>query len=73
MIYVIYLVKKTFTDIIEAVDGTIIMTPNIVDAIDALFDGKVPKSWIYDTANTEISWLKPSFPLWFDSLLARNK
>jgi dynein heavy chain len=43
MIYVIYLVKKTFTDIIEAVDGTIIMTPNIVDAIDALFDGKVPK------------------------------
>lgn len=49
------------------------MTPNIVEAIDAIFDGKVPKSWIYDSSNTEISWLKPSFPLWFDSLLKRNE
>lgn len=72
MSFVIYLVKKTLNEIIEAVDGTIIMTPDIVDAIDSLFDGKVPRIWIYDTANTEISWLKPSFPMWFDSLIERN-
>ena len=73
MQYVLYLVRKTLNDIIEAVDGSIIMTPNIVEAIDSIFDGKVPRFWLYDTSGTEISWLKPSFPLWFDSLLERNK
>lgn len=70
---ILYIVRKTLNDIIEAIDGSIIMTPNIVDAIDAIFDGKVPRSWIYDSSNTEISWLKPSFLLWFDSLLKRNE
>lgn len=49
------------------------MTPQIVEAIDAIFDGKVPRFWLYDTSGTEISWLKPSFPLWFESLLKRNE
>lgn len=70
---ILYIVRKTLNDIIEAIDGSIIMTPNIVDAIDSIFDGKVPRSWIYDSSNTEISWLKPSFTLWFDSLLKRNE
>ena len=45
------------------------MTPQIVDAIDSIFDGKVPGFWLRDTTGAEISWLKPSFPLWFDSML----
>jgi len=69
---IINLVKKTFSDIIEAVDGQIIMTPQIVDAIDALYDRRVPKSWLYDLAGTEISWLKPNFSLWFQSFNDRN-
>ena len=73
MNFVLYLVKKTFNDIIEAVDGQIIMTPDIVDSIDAIFDGKVPPIWLYDPSGAEISWLKPSFPTWFDSLILRNE
>ena len=73
MSYVLYLVKKTFNDIIDAVDGLIIMTPDIVSAIDAIFDGKVPDLWLYDPSGAEISWLKPSFTFWFDSLLERNE
>ena len=73
MQYVLYLVKKTFTDIIQAVDGHIIMTPDIVDAIDAVFDGKIPEFWIYDTSKSEISWLKPTFTFWIDSLIERNE
>merc|ERR1711935_821806 len=72
MTYILYLVRKTFQDIIDAVDGSIIMTPDIVDAIDALFDGRVPPSWVNDASGAEISWIKPSFPLWFNSLLERN-
>ena len=68
---VVSLVKKTFSDIVESIDGQIIMTPEIVLAIDSLFDGKVPSFWIYDPSGVEISWLKPSFSLWFDSLLER--
>ena len=66
------IVKQTFANIIDAVEGTIIMTPNIVEAIDSLYDGKVPKFWIYDTGNSEISWLKPNFASWFESLIERN-
>lgn len=69
---ILYIVRKTFTDIIDAVDGSIIMTPIIVNAIDSIFDGKVPKNWVNDPSGAEISWIKPSFPLWFSSLLERN-
>ncbi len=33
---VISIVRKTFTDVIEAIDGTIIMTPDILEAINAV-------------------------------------
>ena len=69
---VIVLVKKTLREIEEAIDGVIIMTPAIVSAIDNIYDGRVPKFWMYDLAGSEISWLKPSFALWFESLLERN-
>jgi len=72
MVHILYLVRKTFQDIIDAVDGSIIMTPDIVDSIDALFDGRVPPRWVTDASGAEISWIKPSFPLWFSSLLERN-
>lgn len=69
---IIVIVKKTLQDIVDAIDGSIIMTPDIVNAIDCIFDGKVPKFWIYDPSGAEISWLKPSFATWFDSLMERN-
>lgn len=53
---ILNIVKKTFQDIVEAVEGQIIMTPTIVDSIDSLFDLKVPRIWLYDSAAAEISW-----------------
>ena len=69
---VINLVRTVLKEIDDAVDGLIIMTPNIVEAIDSIFDGRVPKIWIYDKTGEEISWLKPSFVLWFESFIERN-
>lgn len=67
------IVRKTFSDVIEAIDGTIIMTPDIQDAIFAIFDAKVPITWIQDASGAEISWLLPTLGSWFTSLLERNK
>ena len=39
---IIGIVRKTLEDIVFAIDGTIIMTPDILDAINAIFDAKVP-------------------------------
>lgn len=70
---IVNIVRKTFQDIDLAVKGQIIMTPQIVNAIDALFDRRVPHNWLYDTSDSEISWMKPNLRSWFDSLITRNE
>lgn len=45
---VISIVRKTLSDVVDAIDGQIIMTPDILDAINAIDDAKVPTQWIYD-------------------------
>jgi dynein heavy chain len=49
------------------------MTPEILDAINAMFDAKVPSAWVYDATGVEISWILPTLGSWFGSLLDRNK
>lgn len=49
------------------------MTPDILDAINAMFDAKVPNAWVYDATGVEISWILPSLGAWFGSLIDRNK
>jgi dynein heavy chain len=39
------IVRRTMVDMIDAIDGTIIMTPEIVDSINAVFDFRVPRKW----------------------------
>jgi len=70
---VITIVRKTFTDTILAIDGTVVMTPDILDAINAIFDAKVPQTWLTDPSGAEISWLLPTLGSWFGSLIARNQ
>lgn len=64
MAKVIGLVRKTLVDVIDAIDGQIIMTPNILDAINAISDAKVPNMWVYDPSGAEISWLTPNLGTW---------
>lgn len=53
---------------IEAIEGTIIMTPDIVDAITSVFDYRVPRNWCFDPTGAEISWLTPSLAGWIAGL-----
>jgi len=71
MQHVINIVNKVLNDICEAIDGLIIMTPEIVDALDAIYDARVPHEWIYDALGGEISWIIPILGQWFGSLADR--
>lgn len=65
------LVRKTLQDTVDAIDGTVVLTPVILDAIDAISDAKVPLNWIYDATGVEISWQLPYLGAWFSSFLER--
>ena len=56
---ILRLVRCTLSDIVQAIDGQIIMTPALVSAIGNIFDARVPYNWLYDTTGAEISWLYP--------------
>jgi dynein heavy chain len=59
------------TNMIDAIDGSIIMTPQIVDSINAVYDFRVPYSWQFDPTGAEISWLTASLAAWIKGLLDR--
>jgi len=42
------IVRNTHIDVCDAIDGQIIMTTEILDSINAIFDARVPHQWIYD-------------------------
>jgi dynein heavy chain len=50
---------------IDAIDGLIIMTPDIVNSIDAIFDARVPHFWMFDPTGGEISWMIPNLGKWY--------
>jgi dynein heavy chain len=42
------IVRTTLNDVRDAIDGQIIMTSEILDSINAIFDARVPYTWVYD-------------------------
>jgi len=56
---------------IDAIEGTVVMTPEIVDGINAIFDNRVPRKWCFDPTGAEIAWLTPSLAGWISGLLDR--
>lgn len=68
---ILNIVRTTMENMIDAIDGTIIMTPDLVDAINAIYDFRVPNKWLFDPTGVEISWLTPSLSGWIKGLLDR--
>jgi len=68
---VLGIVKGTMVSMIDAIDGNISMTSEIVDQINAVFDFRVPRNWQYDPTGAEISWLTVSLAGWIKGLLDR--
>ena len=42
---VIITVRQTLNDLLLAIDGTIIMSENLRDALDNIYDARVPSFW----------------------------
>jgi dynein heavy chain len=68
---VIAIIKQTLVDLVEVKLGNIILTSELQASGDALFDGRVPKVWLYDAGGVEISWMTPTLGSWIDNLQRR--
>jgi len=69
---ILSIVRTLMTNMVLAIDGSIIMTEEILSAIAALFDFRVPYSWQYDPTGAEISWMTLSLSSWLKGLLDRH-
>uniref|UniRef100_A0A8C0UY83 Dynein heavy chain 5, axonemal-like n=1 Tax=Cyanistes caeruleus TaxID=156563 RepID=A0A8C0UY83_CYACU len=64
---VISRVRATLTDLKLAIDGTMIMSEELQDALDNIYDARIPKLWF------RISWESTTLGFWFTELLERNQ
>ncbi|PSC73956.1 flagellar outer dynein arm heavy chain gamma [Micractinium conductrix] len=64
---VIALVGGTLRDLRLAIAGTIALSDELAEALDALFNARVPKRW------AKISWTASGSGGWFAGLLARHE
>jgi len=60
--------RTCFTNVILAIEGQITMTLDISEAINNIFDVRVPEIFLKDPSGAEISWLLPTLGSWFTSL-----
>ena len=61
------MVHETLSQLLLAIEGTIIMNEQLRDALDNIFNARVPKVW------KRGSWESSTIGFWFTELLERNQ
>jgi len=69
---IIQIVRVNLKSIAMAIDGTVVMTQELLQDLSYIFDARVPISWTNDASGQEISWLMPNLGGWFTGLLDRQ-
>ncbi|XP_024940596.1 dynein heavy chain 8, axonemal [Cephus cinctus] len=64
---VIKLVRVTLKDLLLAIEGVIIMNEQLRDALDNIYDARIPQLW------KARSWESSTLGFWFTELLERNQ
>eukprot|EP00931_Biecheleriopsis_adriatica_P081368 TRINITY_DN5469_c0_g1_i1.p1 TRINITY_DN5469_c0_g1~~TRINITY_DN5469_c0_g1_i1.p1 ORF type:complete len:4656 (-),score=1282.68 TRINITY_DN5469_c0_g1_i1:88-14055(-) len=68
---IVSIVRSNLQNLSMAIDGTVVMTVDLLEDLNSVFDGRVPKRWTHDASGAEISWLLPNIGGWFTGLLDR--
>ncbi|XP_073740929.1 dynein axonemal heavy chain 8 [Callorhinus ursinus] len=63
---VISILRSSLSDLKLAIEGTIIMSENLRDALDNMYDARIPEIW------KRVSWDSSTLGFWFTELLERN-
>uniref|UniRef100_H0ZBP9 Dynein axonemal heavy chain 8 n=1 Tax=Taeniopygia guttata TaxID=59729 RepID=H0ZBP9_TAEGU len=63
---VITVVRTSLNDLKLAIEGTIVMSENLRDALDNMYDARIPQVW------RRVSWESSTLGFWFTELLERN-
>ncbi|CEO98004.1 hypothetical protein PBRA_006118 [Plasmodiophora brassicae] len=66
-------VRNTLVDVQLAINGEIILTPNLQAALDAIFDEKPPAFWYRAPSGEQLAWTVPALGSWFNGLIEREK
>lgn len=69
---IIAIVRTNLKSIAMAIDGTVVMTTDLLQDLNSIFDARVPTRWTNDASGAEISWLMPNLGGWFTGLLDRQ-
>jgi len=64
-INILSIMKRTLDDIRSAIKGEIIMTADLSEAINAIYNNRIPFTWLYNAAGEEISWLSSTIMSWY--------
>lgn len=68
---ILQIVRTNLTSLTMAIDGTVVMTTELLEDLNSVFDARVPRLWIYDPSGAEIAWLLPTIGGWFTGLVDR--
>ena len=60
-------VRQTLTDLQLAINGIIVMNEELRDALDRIYDAKIPYVWL------KISWESSTLGTWLTDLYGRNE
>jgi dynein heavy chain len=70
---VIAKVRFTLTQLQLAIKGEVVMSSELQETLQSIFDASVPWHWENTLTGDEFSWRLPSLGLWFTSLLNRDE
>lgn len=68
---IISIVRSSLENLIMAIEGTVVMTVDLLEDSNCVFDLRVPKKWTHDASSAEISWLLPTIGGWCTGLTDR--
>eukprot|EP00933_Yihiella_yeosuensis_P062144 TRINITY_DN65084_c0_g1_i1.p1 TRINITY_DN65084_c0_g1~~TRINITY_DN65084_c0_g1_i1.p1 ORF type:complete len:833 (-),score=116.83 TRINITY_DN65084_c0_g1_i1:79-2385(-) len=69
---IIQIVRSNMTSLVMAIEGTEVMTTDLLEDLNSFFDMRVPRGWTHDASGAEISWLLPNIGGWFTGLVDRH-